>query len=752
MNRLASGLIGPKANNLDPTTFLNCMEDRKCEKLWTLLRGPITKIMVHQITTVLRMKRNVGFRIAWVTVMACVVTGPTWAQGRAYSYSFHNDLMPEPSHLEIGHEHFLLQPGLTVTTDKFYNVRLDNAIHRVMEHLKEQTGVIVDTDVKHGTADDAAFVVSVDGPGQAVQTVKENESYELEVTSREIRLHAATVVGAMWGLQTLLQLVQSNGKQYFLPGVSIQDQPRFPWRGLMIDCSRHFIPISKIKQIIDGMAAVKMDVLHLHLSDDQGFRMQSTVFPLLTKDGSDGKYYTQRQMRELVAYARARGIIVEPEFDMPGHSSSWLVGYPQLASAKGPFQIQNRFGVFNPVMNPTKKTTYQFLNKFIGEMVKIFPTPYFSIGGDEVNGVEWKANPRIQAFMRKHHMKNMAALQAYFNRRVYRILHKYGKQMVGWDEVLVPGLPKSVTIQSWRGYESLAKAAREGHDGILSSGYYLSQMSSASRFYEVNPIPKSSTLTAEQKTRILGGEACMWTEHVNAKTIDSRIWPRAAAIAERLWSPESVNNVDDMYRRLRVESVRLEALGLTQISQEDASLRTMAGVEQIGPLRVLADTMEPVPLPQQNRYYRKFHFGTTSPLDEWVDALRPDPPLRHNLKVMVRSYLRAPAEHKTEAMYLSRLFEEWRDAKAGALDLMKHSPLLAQAEAGPGQLAQLGRVGKMTLMYLSSGEEAPAGWQAKQLKLIQAASQPVALTKFVVTAPLTELVKAVPESGIQRFR
>ncbi len=706
--------------------------------------------MLNRIPSFFREKCGVRAPSRSVSVtfvmMVCLMAGSAMAQGTASPYAFHNNLMPEPAHLEVGHGHFFLPAGLTATTDKFHNARLDNAIHRAMEQLKQQTGVEVSTTASHGTSGDAAFVVSVDGPGEAVQGVHENESYQLEVTPQGIHLHAATVVGAMWGLQTLLQLVQNDGTQYFLPAVRIQDQPLYPWRGLMIDCSRHFVPVNKIKQIIRGMAAVKLNVLHWHLSDDQGFRMQSKVFPLLTKDGSDGQFYTQAQAREIVAYARARGIRVVPEFDMPGHGSSWMVGYPQLASAKGPFHIQDRFGVFDPVMDPTRESTYRFLNKFIGEMVTIFPDAYFHIGGDENNGVEWSHNPRIQAFMKAHHLKDTGALQAYFNRRVLQILSKYHKHMIGWDEVLVPGLPKSVAIQSWRGYKSLAKAAREGHDGILSSGYYLDHMAPASAYYKVNPIPEGSTLTPTQRKRILGGEACMWSEYVDGKTIDSRIWPRAAAVAERLWSPQSVDNVNDMYRRLGVESVRLEALGLTQISQEDASLREMAGTQQIEPLRVLAETMEPVSWGERANYSSEHKITTHAPLDHWVDALRPDPPFRHRFEVMVNEYLNAPRVEKAKSLELTKMFVRWEDAEPGVLRLMDHSPLLAQAKARPGQLAQLGRVGLAALSYLSSGETAPAGWKAEQLKVIESTEAPVALTQFDMLEPLRKMVEAVPES------
>jgi hexosaminidase len=674
------------------------------------------------------------------------------AQTVGSRYAFRNTLMPEPAHLQVGEGHLLIQPGMTATVAKFDNGRLDAAIDRAMERLKDETGVMVATTAAHGAGGGAAIVVSVDGPGEVVQGVHENESYQLDVTGQGIQLHAATVVGAMRGLETLLQLVENDGTQYFFPAVRIADKPLYPWRGLMLDCSRHFVPVPVIKQMIRGMAAVKLNVLHWHLSDDQGFRMQSKVFPLLTKDGSNGEFYTQAEAREIVKYARARGIRVVPEFDMPGHTSSWMVGYPELASAKGPFHIQDRFGIFDPVMDPTRASTYQFLDKFIGEMVTIFPDAYFHIGGDENNGVEWRHNARIQAFMRAHGLKGTAALQAYFNRRVLKILTKYHKRMIGWDEVLTAGLPKSVTIQSWRGYKSLAKAAREGHDGILSSGYYLDHMSPASAYYAVNPIPESSTLTAVERKRILGGEACMWNEYVDGKTIDSRIWPRAAAVAERLWSPESVTDVNDMYRRLRVESVRLEALGLTQISQEWASLRMMAGTEEIGPLRVLAAAMEPASWDMRDQYTATHDITTATPLDHWVDALRPDPPLRHDFKLMVDEYLKAPKTERATAMKLNRLFEKWIVAEPGVMKLMGHSPLLAQEKMRPGQLAQLGRAGRAAISYLSSGEAAPAGWREQQLKLIYTAAKPVALTQFAVLGPLQKLVEAVPENDTGQAR
>ena len=588
----------------------------------------------------------------------------------------------------------------------------------------------------------APVVISVDGPGQAVQGLDEDESYTLDITAQGAHLHAATDVGAMRGLETLLQLVQSDGRGFWLPLVSIQDAPRFRWRGLMIDCSRHFEPVGVIERTLDAMAAVKMNVFHWHLSDDQGFRIESKIYPKLTGLGSDGQFYTQEQAREVVAYASGLGIRVVPEFDMPGHSTSWVVGYPDLASAPGPFTIERHFGVFDPVMDPTRETTYAFLDKFIGEMADIFPDAYMHIGGDENNGVEWKKNPRIQAFMHEHNLKDTAALQAYFNQKLLQILKKHGKQMIGWDEVLTPDLPKDVVVQSWRGVDSLVAGAKQGYSGILSAGYYLDHMDPASEHYSVDPLPANSGLSPEQAARIWGGEACSWDEYVEPRTIDSRIWPRTAAIAERLWSPRTVNSEDDMYRRLGVESLRLEELGLTHISQEEASLRALAGTQQIDPLRSLAAVLEPVDFDTRSHWAETHGVTTLSPLNQLVDALPPDPPSRHDFGDLVSTYLEDPVAHPEEEAALAATFRSW-SASPELMDLLSGSPQLAEALPRAQQLTELGTLGLEALNDLSSGVPAAPGWKAQKLAILDEAEKPVALTRFTVLKPLRDLVNEV---------
>ena len=681
------------------------------------------------------MLRRITLGLVAGTLFAGVATVGAMAQT---STGFVNTLMPEPAHLAVQTGSLPLTTSFTAATSGFHDDRLDSAIARTLAQLENHTGLQIATAPTSGST--ATLTITVDGPGEAIQSLDENESYSLDVTPTGAQLKATTDVGAMRGLETFLQLVQTDGSGYFLPAVSIQDTPRFRWRGLMIDCSRHFEPIDVIKRTLDGMAAVKLNVFHWHLSDDQGFRIESKVFPKLTEMGSDGEFYTQDQAREIVAYARARGIRVVPEFDIPGHAQSWYAGYPDLASAPGPYTVEHDYGIFDPVMDPTRKSTYQFLDKFIGEMAEIFPDPYFHIGGDENNGVQWKNDPRIQEFMTKHNLQGTAGLQTYFNQQLLPLLKKHGKIMVGWDEIFAPGLSKDAVIQSWRGFDSLAASAKQGYAGILSAGYYLDQIEPAGQHYLVDPLPASSNLTPEEQARILGGEACQWGEHVSPRSIDSRIWPRTAAIAERLWSPQSVNDVDDMYRRLWVENLRLEAVGLTQISNEDVGLRQLAGATAIEPLRILASVLQPIGFDQR---YETQHTNQLTPMDHLIDTVRPDPPSLHGMQLLVHDYL---ANHDQETGdKLEAIFDRWIATGPQAGAMMNASPLLKDAEPRAQQLVDLGTTGQQAMSYLSKHEAAPAGWAQTRLALIDQAQKPAGLVRFTVLDPLRDLVKAVQQ-------
>ncbi|MDQ2921060.1 MAG: family 20 glycosylhydrolase, partial [Acidobacteriota bacterium] len=490
------------------------------------------------------------FQLTVVVICALFTSLPGRAQEPTASVMSRNrlNLMPVPASVKMQAGRLPVTGTFSVATKGYADDRLRAGIARMITRLAGRTVLSLPYDL---AADEsvATLVVQCERAGDVIPSTNENESYRLEVTEKQARLLAPTVVGALRGMETLLQALQGDRDGYYLPALEIQDQPRFPWRGLLIDVARHYQTMDVLKRNLDAMAAVKLNVLHWHLSENQGFRVESKKFPKLHSMGSDGLYYTQDQVREIIDYARERGIRVMPEFDIPGHSTSWLVGYPELGSAPGPYKIERAAGIFEPALDPTREQTYKFLDVFLGEMAALFPDAYLHIGGDENEGKQWDRNPQIQAFMKEKSIKDNHALQAYFNQRVLKILQKHGKKMIGWEEILHPDLPTDAVIHSWRGPASLAEAAKKGYYGILSAGYYIDLIFPASQHYLVDPIPENTNLTPEEAKRVLGGEATMWGEWVTPETIDSRIWPRTAAIAERLWSPRTVTDVDDMYRR-----------------------------------------------------------------------------------------------------------------------------------------------------------------------------------------------------------
>src|SRR3984893_17329375 len=546
-------------------------------------------------------KAEVGLRGLGLMILSASLHGPLRAQEtqssdlRAVTPAL--NLMPVPANVRMGNGSLKINAGFNVMLAARSDAGRAGARERFLDRQGKQTGLLLPP-FGLPISGRVTLLVRVEHESKPVQELSEDESYVLEVMPTEASITAPTDLGALHGLQTFLQLVSVTPDGFAAPAVTIKDTPRFPWRGLMIDAGRHFIPLEVLRRNIDGMEVVKMNVFHWHLSENQGFRVESRKFPKLHQMGSDGLYYTQDEIRGLIAYARERGIRVVPEFDLPGHSTAWFVGHPEFASVPGPFTVERRWGVFDPAFDPTNEKVYKFLDEFIGEMAKLFPDHFFHVGGDEVNGKQWDANPKIQEFIRAHDLKGNAGLQLYFNKKLQGIVSKHGKSMVGWDEVLDPTLPKDIVIQSWRGQASLAEAAKQGYRGILSNGYYLDLGWSAARHYAVDPMGDAAAgLSAEEKQRILGGEACMWSEYVNAENIDSRIWPRNAAIAERLWSPQEVRDSASMYARMHVLSAQLEWLGLTHENYSARMLRRIARpatAEEFHALRILADVVEPV--------------------------------------------------------------------------------------------------------------------------------------------------------------
>jgi hexosaminidase len=647
-------------------------------------------------------------------------------------------LMPVPANLQMGTGQLVVDASFSVAISGPRDPLLERAVDRFLNDLRRQTGMLP-LDMKVGDITTAKLVVSAEHQSSDVQMLGEDESYSLEINASGAKVTAPTSLGAMHALQTFLQLVRTTADGFAVPAVNIQDKPRFPWRGLMIDSPRHFIPLDVLKRNLDGMAAVKMNVFHWRLSDDQGFRAESKKFPKLQKEGSDGLYYTQDEIRDLIAYAHDRGIRVIPEFDMPGHSTAWFVGYPELASAPGPYSIERQWGIFDPAMDPTRESTYKFLDELIGEMAKLFPDQFFHIGGDEVNGKQWDANPSIQKFMHSHGIKDNAGLQAYFTARVQKIVSKHGKTMLGWDEILQPGCPKSVVIQSWRGQQSLAQAARLGYRSLLSAGYYIDLMHSAAQHYAVDPMAGNApNLGPEESARILGGEASMWTEYVSPENIDSRIWPRTAAIAERFWSPQNVTDVNSMYQRLDEVSRRLEWLGLKHNSSYVPMLRRIAGTDDISALRILADAVEPV-----KGYSREETSPVTPtslmPLNRLIDAVRPESSTARHFADLVNALLAGQADASTKEQ-IRKWLALWKDNDAKLQPLESQSFLLKEVAPLSHNFSALAASGLEAMDYLDHGKHPSDAWKTQQLALVQHAQEQAAQLLIMVAPAIQKLI------------
>jgi hexosaminidase len=644
-------------------------------------------------------------------------------------------LMPMPVQVEMGDGQFQVDGKLSISLAGYSEARLVLAKERFLETLGRETGIFF----KQASQEQPTFTIMTSGPSKAVQELGEDESYHLKIWASGVRLTAANPLGVLHGLQTFLQLVKITPQGFAAPVVTIYDNPRFAWRGLMIDSGRHFMPVEVLKRNLDGMEAVKLNVFHWHLSEDQGFRVESKVFPLLQEKGSNGLYYTQKQIAEVIEYARDRGIRVVPEFDMPCHTTSWFVGYPQLASGPGPYQIATRWGILDYAMDPTRESTFEFLDRFFGEMTALFPDAYFHIGGDECNGKEWDANSRIQAYMHEHGLKDDVALQATFTERIQKLVVAHHKIPMGWDEILQPDTARDVVIQSWRGQKSLAAAARQGNRGLLSNGYYIDLNQPASYHYLNDPLGgDGASLTAEQKALVLGGEATMWSEFVTPENIDSRIWPRTAAIAERLWSPQEVRDVDSMYRRLAVVSQQLQYYRLNHASLTLFMLQRMSGESDPKYLQILANVVQP---PEGYQRGSLKQYDTSSPLNRLVDAVAPECEQARQFSELAKLIVagKATPEQWQQARAWLTL---WRDNDAKLQPSLPQSEITAELAPLSHDLSQVATIGLRALDDLENHRAANPDLIASNMQLLKAAEKPEAVLRNMVVTPVEMLLQA----------
>ena len=576
----------------------------------------------------------------------------------------------------------------------------------------------------------------------------DDESYQLSITQKGISIVAQSDFGALHGLTTLVQLIAStepepelemaSKSQLQLPVVTIIDEPRFKWRGLLIDSVRHFIPLSTIKRQLDGMAAAKLNVFHWHLTDDQGWRIESKTYPKLHQLASDNLYYSQQEIKDLVNYASNLGIRVVPEFDLPGHASAIAVAYPELMAEQKSYVMERHWGVFEPLLDVTNPNVYKFIDTMVSELTNLFPDEYLHIGGDEVNPKQWENNSKVKALIANSDMKTMYDVHSFFNAKLQKILAKHQRKMMGWDEVLHKDLSKDIVVQSWRGLQSLNTIASSGYQAILSAGYYIDQPQPTHYHYRNDPMANVSLshekpskirqiniktdekwqtwafvmpklkgsavrgsltlvtnketnllngylklndhyhqkvtihssmddlkanhlvfshdswmgpmrfelvtskqeplsgftlignsyysiagkgvasqkvssialqplLAIEQSKNVLGGEATLWSEMVDEKNIDLRMWPRLFAIAERLWSEKSLTDSHYMYQRLiNINGYADKVIGLQHQQQQLSGFSHLVAKspdsqDNVDTLFAVAEMLEPA------HYYTRHH-------------------------------------------------------------------------------------------------------------------------------------------------
>ncbi|MEE4301991.1 MAG: family 20 glycosylhydrolase, partial [Pseudomonadales bacterium] len=463
----------------------------------------------------------------------------------------------------------------------------------------------------------------------------DDEAFTCRVTSAGAEVEAATPFGVSHALERFLQLVARDAVGPHLPAMRLEDGPHLPWRGLLLDLARHHLPLPALLRTLDGMAALGLNVLHLHLNDDQGFRIETPSCPELFERASGGRYLREAEVERLIADAAIRGIRVVPEFDVPGHAGAILWARPDLAAGEPPGALPRAFGPSRHALDPTREDTWALLDAVLGDLARHFDDPFVHIGGDEVHPEVYAfRDARRRDWCEARGLGSALDVQRWFVAEMVRLVERHDRRAVVWDEALAPQLPEDVVVQSWRGAGSLEAALEAGHDALSSSGYYLDLCYPARLHYAFDPASGAASLAGAEaallaapdlasvrkgiealfrsvdglagrsgaaRGRLLGGEACLWSELVTAELLDTRLYGRLAAVAERLWSEPERADVDDFYRRLPGFLAHLEAhtdcRPLTGC--EPVLLRIGVRPDELHHVRVLLAALEPV------RWYRR---------------------------------------------------------------------------------------------------------------------------------------------------
>ncbi len=491
-------------------------------------------------------------------------------------------IIPKPTTMTTSDGTFTISQKTTIITDK-------NTV-RLAEYVRElffpATGFAFPVERTSERESDTPNSISL----RLMPSMNDigEEAYELSVSKDRIAVRARTQAGIFYGIQTLRQMLPSEIERtkqakeitWDIPCVEIRDKPRFPWRGLMMDCSRTFWSKSYIKRTIRLMSLYKLNRLHLHLTDDQGWRLEIKKYPELTTIGSmfPKKYkeplerqgfYSQADIKEIIEYGNLHNVTIVPEIEMPGHSLAFLACYPELSCTGGPFEIHPFFkgpNIHKDIFCAGNEKTFEQLEDVLSEVVELFPSEFIHIGGDEAPKDRWKACPKCQARLRTEGLKNERELQSYFIKRIERFLNAKGKRLIGWDEILQGGLAPNAAVMSWRGTRGGVAAAKAGHDVVMSPTShcyfdYNYRRISTMKAYSFNPIPKE--LNQEQAKHILGAQANFWShiDRTEAK-VDKQLFPRLLSIAEITWSPKNQRDKNSFGDRVRSHLLRLKELGV----------------------------------------------------------------------------------------------------------------------------------------------------------------------------------------------
>ncbi|MCC2617306.1 beta-N-acetylhexosaminidase [Aestuariibacter halophilus] len=694
-------------------------------------------------------------------------------------------LMPAPQSVQLKQGHWILPDEVTVWHSGL-SADHQRSVRDILASL-QRTVILT-----HASGAKADIYLHVDAPAKPGEVPHLNsiESYRLAVEKQGIVISAAQSWGALHALQTLRQWVSLHGSQ--LQRGSIDDAPRFAWRGLLLDSVRHFLPVETLKRQLRGMASAKLNVFHWHLTDDQGWRLPIDGYPRLHQFASDGQYYTHQQITDVVSYAASLGIRVMPEVDLPGHASALAVAYPALMSAPGPYNMERNWGVFEPLLDPTNPDALTVVNAVLKQLAALFPDRYVHIGGDEVNPAQWDNNPRIQAYMRSHGLADSHALHAHFNRYLQQALAKHQRHMMGWDEILHPDLRKDVVVQSWRGVDSLHDIVKAGHPAILSSGFYIDQPQFSDYHYRNDPVPDGTSpaeitsspstdwqrlrgqmprlkgtpvvitiwyseqaqqaivqldqrhpkparhveftngktviqldswmgpLTAviatprqsqiwvgntpypltilqpfdalakedvpmihtsargTEGSKILGAEATLWSELVTSDIIDQRIWPRLYGIAERLWSPASLQDPVAMYQRLwRMNSFAADVVGLQHHQQWQKGVARWAGhPSAVEDALLMTELLEPAHYyTRHHLHYRQGRYHQQAVLDGLVDILAVESAPMLQLERQIRQFTLAPSS--AEQLHIQQTLQNYQSALKRLQQRFSAEPKLA---------------------------------------------------------------------------